>query len=269
MGLEHSTSRWVAPVSFAVNFAAQQYGMLSSPNMKDVHDAHLSFWSPQPYFIAGFFFPQQIFQVAWLYRLYKLDGSKSAANAQEVQTMVDYVPYYVVGNLCIATWMIFWNSSALKTSNIFVLINSFSQLYYIFRRLDPMNTASTSSVLTHIVAKTFAGIGVLDLVHNGSVAYFDHQQPSMPIKVLTGLGFGALASVSDWIFGGCLVYDLVGLAVGQRIYTSTGWSNLLGIYAVTTAVIVSARNWFRPPYVKRDPGLQTVDAAEDGSEIVV
>lgn len=50
--------------------------MLSSPNMKDVHDANLSFWSPQPYFIGGFFFPQQLFQLAWLYRLWKLDPNK-------------------------------------------------------------------------------------------------------------------------------------------------------------------------------------------------
>lgn len=30
--------------------------MLSTPNMKDIHDEHLSFFSPQPYMIAGFFF---------------------------------------------------------------------------------------------------------------------------------------------------------------------------------------------------------------------
>lgn len=29
-----------------------------------------------PYFIGGFFFPQQLFQLAWLYRLYKLDPKK-------------------------------------------------------------------------------------------------------------------------------------------------------------------------------------------------
>ena len=141
--------------------------------------------------------------------------------------------------------MLFWNSSNLKTSNIFVLINSFTQLYYIFTQLGPMNTSSTSSVLTHIVAKTFAGIGVLDFLHNGSVAYFDGEAPSTAIKVLTGVGFGALASMSDWIFGGCLVYDLVALAVGQRIYTSTGWSNLLYVYAGGVAGIVGLRNWAR------------------------
>jgi len=142
-------------------------------------------------------------------------------------------------------WMVFWNASALKTANVFVLINSFTQLYYIFGRLPPTNTRSTSSVLTHIVSKTFAGIGVLDLLHNSSVAYFDHQGPNTLVKVLTGVGFGALASMSDWIFGGCLAYDLVALAVGQRGIGQTSWSNLLGVYALGIAGIVAAKNLVR------------------------
>ncbi|CAG8974337.1 hypothetical protein HYALB_00006185 [Hymenoscyphus albidus] len=250
MGIPHSTARWVAPLSFAIDFAAQQYGMLATPNMKDVHDANLSFWSPQPYFIAGFFFPQQLFQLAWLYRLYKLDPKKSEETKREVETMVKFVHYYTVGNLCIATWMIFWNNSALKVANVFVLINSFTQLYFIAIKQPSMNTHSTSSVLTHIVSKTFAGIGVLDFLHNGSVAYFNHQGPSTAVKILTGLGFGALASGSDWIFGGCLVYDLIALAVGQRGIGEVGWSNLLGAYALGAASIVTAKNLVRPPYKK-------------------
>ncbi|TVY94270.1 hypothetical protein LAWI1_G002065 [Lachnellula willkommii] len=236
---------------------------MSSPNMKDVHDANLSFWSPQPYFIAGFFFPQQLFQLAWLYRLWKLDPKKSAEEKKEVETMVDFVPYYAVGNLCIASWMIFWNASALKTANVFVLINSLTQLYYIFGRLPPMNTRSTSSVLTHIVSKTFAGIGVLDFLHNGSVAYFDHQGPSTAVKILTGMGFGALATSSDWIFGGCIVYDLVALAVGQRGIGETSWSNLLGVYAVGAAAIVAAKNLARPPYDKQDPSGYEAASTDD------
>lgn len=65
------------------------------------------------------------------------------------------------------------------------------------------------------------------------------------IKVLTGVGFGARASASDWIFGGCLVYDLIALLVGQRGIGETGWSNLLGIYAVGAAGIVAAKNRIR------------------------
>lgn len=76
--------------------------MLSSPNMKDIHDQNLSFWSPQPFFIAGFFFPQQLFQLGWLYRLWKLDESIPAERS-ELNQMVDFVPFYAVGNLCIAS----------------------------------------------------------------------------------------------------------------------------------------------------------------------
>jgi hypothetical protein len=46
--------------------------------MKDIHYANLSFFGPQPLFIAAFF-PQQLFQLDWLYRLYKLDPTKSNA----------------------------------------------------------------------------------------------------------------------------------------------------------------------------------------------
>jgi len=64
MGISYSTAKWVTPVSFQVEFAGQNYGMLLSLNMKDIHDQSLSFFSPQPFFVARFFFPQQLFQVA-------------------------------------------------------------------------------------------------------------------------------------------------------------------------------------------------------------
>lgn len=75
--------------------------MLSKPNMKDIHDQNLSFWSPQPFMIAGFFFPQQLFQLGWLYKLWKLDESKPKERAV-LDEMVEFVPFYAVGNLCIA-----------------------------------------------------------------------------------------------------------------------------------------------------------------------
>ena len=137
--------------------------------------------------------------------------------------------------------MFFWNQNRLDISNIFVCVNSFAQLYYIAAKIQPMNTNSTSSILTHVVSKTFAGIGVLDFLHNTSAAFFKDQAPSTMVKVLTGVGFAAGSAVSDWIFGGCLVYDLVALAVGQ-----TGqWRTLLSAYAVGSAAIVTAKNLAR------------------------
>lgn len=137
--------------------------------------------------------------------------------------------------------MIFWNSSRLDISHVFVTINSAAQLYYISRRLGPMNTNSTSSVLTHIVSKTFAGIGVLDFLHNYSAGFRVGEQPSTLIKVATGVGFGVASVLSDWIFGGCMVYDLIALALGQ----SGDWSKLLSLYAVGSAGIVATRNLVR------------------------
>ena len=137
-----------------------------------------------------------------------------------------------------SAWMVFWNTSQLKISNVFVVVNSLTQLYYVFARLQPMNTNSTSSILTNVVSRTFAGIGILDLLHNGSVAYFKDAPATLTVKVVTGLGFGILSAASDWIFGGCMVYDLVALAVGQ----SGSWRNLLALYAVGAAGIVGAKN---------------------------
>ena len=137
--------------------------------------------------------------------------------------------------------MIFWNAERLDISHLFVTINSFAQLYYLVARLGPMNTNSLSSVLTHLNAKTFAGIGVLDFLHNGSVAFFKDMPPSTTVKALTGVGFGLASAASDWIFGACLVYDLVALAVGQ----SGSWRTLLGAYAVGSAGIVAAKNLVR------------------------
>ena len=108
-----------------------------------------------------------------------------------------------------------------------------------------MNTSSTGDMLTQINAKTFAGIGVLDFLHNTSAAYFLGQAPSTAIKAITALTFGGLALNSDWIFGGCLVYDLVALSVGQSQYGQKGWSSLLAAYAVGTAAIVGFRNYMK------------------------
>ena len=98
MGISHSTARYLAPASFLYDFAAQQYGLLSSPSMKDVHDRNLSFWSPQPYFIGGFFFPQQLFQLAWLYKLWKNDP-RNPREKRELDQMARFAPYYAVGNV--------------------------------------------------------------------------------------------------------------------------------------------------------------------------
>lgn len=235
MGNSQSAVRIIAPLSFLYDFAAQQYGIFSTPSMLDIHNRNPGAFSPQPYFIGGFFFPQQLFQLVWLWKLCNGQGT-----VEERRTMENFGWVYALGNLCIGTWMFFWNSNDLETSNIFVIINTVAQLGYIATMLPPLDMRSTPNFLTHIVAKTFAGIGVLDLLHNTSAAYYRNVGPSKFVQIATGVGFAATASVSDWIFGGCLVYDLVALSVGQ----GGGWGQLLGGYAALTAGIVGLRNWF-------------------------
>ena len=136
--------------------------------------------------------------------------------------------------------MFFWNSNDLKTSNIFVTINTVAQLFYISTQLEPLDWSSTPNWLPHVVAKTFAGIGVLDLLHNTSAAYFEGVPPSSLVQVATGVAFAGAAAASDWIFGGCLVYDLVALSCGQ----SGSWSRLLAGYAAAAGGIVALKNYF-------------------------
>lgn len=45
MGISHSTARLIAPASFVYDFAAQQYGIFSTPSMKDIHDMNLAAFS--------------------------------------------------------------------------------------------------------------------------------------------------------------------------------------------------------------------------------
>lgn len=109
-------------------------------------------------------------------------------------------------------------------------------------KLPPMDRRSISSVLTHVVSKTFAGIGVLDFLHNGSVAFlqgpasYDCRQSIYRDRIWIGKLLQVIGS-----FSGCLVYDPVALAVGQR----GDWRTLLNLYAVGAASIVTAKNLAR------------------------
>lgn len=229
-----------APSSFLFDVAAQTYGILASPSMIDVHNRNISFWSPQAYFIGAFFSIQQLSQVAWLYRLLRLDSKKPGERA-ELEEMVDYVPYHTLYNISLGVWMLFWNAEQLRISEIFVIVNAVTQLYYVFARLRPMNTRSLTSILTNVVARTAAGISVLDVLHNGSIAYFKGEPATLAVKLVTGLGFGALSLASDWILGSCLVYNLIALAAGQ----TAGWRTLLGAYAAGAAGVVTLKNLAR------------------------
>ena len=143
--------------------------------------------------------------------------------------------------------MFCWNNTALQAANIFVTISSVSQLYYLYLRLPRMNLNSANSISTHLVSRTSAGIGVLNLLHSLSVACFDHERPNPTAEIVAPATFALLAVTpqADWVFGGCLVYDLGAMAIGQLQIRNESWAIHLGIYAGVTAGIVGIRNLWK------------------------
>ncbi|KAK7529461.1 uncharacterized protein J3D65DRAFT_580131 [Phyllosticta citribraziliensis] len=261
----------LAPLSFVYNVGLQFYGLFSTPNMKDVNDANLSVFSPQPYMVALFFFPLQVAQVLWMVRLWRVSRRDGATAEKDVAEMTGYAGVLVLGNACIGTWLFFWNSSHLGLSNIFVAITTLAHLLYLTTALPPLRRHSSASFLTHAVAKAYTGISVLDMLHNTSAAFYAGvAAPSGAVKVLTGVGFAVGAALGDWMLGACLVYDLAAFSVGQRGRTdadpaaSREWSHLLGWYILGTAAIVLVKNLCRPPYPEEREEYTRIQEDDEG-----
>jgi hypothetical protein len=246
--LTPKTATIVAASSWVFNFGAQMVGIMSDPSMKDVADAHHAFLAPQPFAIALFFFPQTIIQVYWIYKLAKSqqsysrlwnEGEQANEDSSAVDEAVRYVPYFALGNVCIGLWMLFWTNNHLGMSDLFVNINSFAQLYYVFTQLGPL---SRETLLTHIVSKMFAGIGILDVVDNASSAFLNYRDSGfhagIVTYVLTFIVSGGLAAVSDLLLGACLVYDLLALFAGQLAYDGLWAFILLAAAGVAAAIVL-------------------------------
>jgi len=258
MGNQVSRARYLTVGSFLVNFGVQNYGMLTSPNMKDIADANHYAFSPNPWFIAAFFSGQMILQLAWIRKLFKISpqgyqsiGSSpdtgdhvglTAQSEEEIQSALDYAPIYALGNLCIAGWLFFWLREDFTASQVLVTINTFAQLYAV-SRLPPLSSSSTSLMyLTHLVAKTFAGIGVLDFVDNGGVMTRYQAPPSSLVQGLTYALFPLATAGSTPFFGTMLLYDVVAISVGQRgVPGADQWSARLGWTAVAMGGVIGAK----------------------------
>lgn len=145
--------------------------MNSKPNMLDRHNQFYAAFSPWAYAIPIFFAPQQILQLFWLSRLW---GSGSSEQSRKAQ--LDYVPVYALGNVCIGVWMFLWNAGRLDLSFVPVAINSIAQLLYVAFGLPPM---TPDTRLTHWVAKTFAGIGLLDFIVSRIHCLFINGHPGL------------------------------------------------------------------------------------------
>ena len=70
----------------------------------------------------------------------------------------------------VAGWLFFWLQENFTVSQILVSINTAIQLFAVARLPSLWSSSPSLLFITHLVAKTFAGIGVLDFIDNGGVA---------------------------------------------------------------------------------------------------
>ena len=107
---------------------------------------------------------------------------------EAIRAAVEYAPIFALGNICIgessyvhhgilslksyftAGWLVFWLRESFWISQAFVTVNTTAHLIAV-SRLPPLTQNSPKLLwATHFVAKSIAGIGVLDFIDNGGVA---------------------------------------------------------------------------------------------------
>ena len=69
--------------------------------MQDINDRNPCAFSPWPYAIGIYFFPQQIGQLAYIRELFRKDSDVEEGT-------IRYAPYYALGSVCIGLWAFFW-----------------------------------------------------------------------------------------------------------------------------------------------------------------
>ncbi|KAH7886281.1 hypothetical protein F5I97DRAFT_1810054, partial [Phlebopus sp. FC_14] len=141
-----------------------------------------------------------------------LVSSERPSNPNEPEpTQMAYAPTYALCNTCIAAWMVYWTNGWFWAAQIMVTTN------YFLGSSSPF-ALSRVNVATHLVAKTFAGISVLDFLDNGAVAARYAGPPSAPVQTLTIILFFLMHALSsDFTFSLCMCYDLMALIVDHPL----------------------------------------------------
>ncbi|KAJ6575456.1 hypothetical protein B0H19DRAFT_1255007 [Mycena capillaripes] len=191
-------------------------------------------YAPHPYFLITFFALQVGLQSCWILQIFRnvhgsapvlLSGddggfgiSIEESNSGE-PTQMAYVHLYALGNLFIVGSMAAGTSEHLALSQVCVTLDTACQLYFVLFALSPAGKHAWASKnkLTHLVAKTSAGVAILYMWRAWGVIQIGPFRPAIQQQVHCGVLVLLLAFASgpDPTLGICMLLDLAALAVGD------------------------------------------------------
>ncbi|KIL00804.1 hypothetical protein PAXRUDRAFT_129036, partial [Paxillus rubicundulus Ve08.2h10] len=231
--------------SFLIRFGCQLHGILTGPDAV----RYLDLSSP-----AAFFAMQVVLQLYWIKkpvhchvrhpspkyeRRVSLPGGRpSDTGSTRIYERVAYAPIYALGNPCIGDCLDgFLNERVVLGCSDMVSANTFIQFYAVYYLLGTFSPFAPSkyNVSTHLVAKTLAGIAVLDFIDEGAVAAARvFGPPSVPVQTLTVILFTLLVCSHQSgvvVSGLCIFYDVLAMAAGLLMFVrlSYMWRRMASI----------------------------------------
>ncbi|KAF8232133.1 hypothetical protein L208DRAFT_1436797 [Tricholoma matsutake] len=177
------------------------------------------------------------------------------------QVQKDYLPIYIVGNICLAAWSAAWFRAQYNICQILCTITILAQLYslfFIFRSRRNRDFSQRDYLTNIIIKPRMAGAILLMFKTWGAV---DNQSPpSMVLQIYFGaiLVILSLASGPDPTLGTCVVYDLIALIFGN--YRNTEW-RLTFLWLAAVVAIVTLCDWLAT--ISRRKNMQTKSLFSD------
>ena len=151
------------------------------------------------------------------------DHSNFAAQQDEndeTTLMLKYCPHFILLHVCLALWVPFWNASQIGYSFIPLLNNCLAQHEFMLVMLPRTSTLS----LTTILASGMAAIGIIDVLHVGSVVLCPVSKCQAGrgeevVSILLFFGLGSMAGrigKKSSVYSGGLLFGLAALAFADH-----------------------------------------------------
>ncbi|KAJ7665470.1 hypothetical protein DFH06DRAFT_1187450 [Mycena polygramma] len=248
-------ARVLLVASFLLAFFYEGYALFDRRDPPE-HAVHV--YAPHPYLMIILFAVQVGVQAYWIFQMFRGGGREMGQGMLSVDgglmvgaetdyslsgelAQMAYAPLYVLGNLFIVGSMAAWIFEFLTLSHVCMAFNTACQLYSVFFILPSSGRHAWTphNKLTHLVAKTSAGLAILymwrgwGIMKIGSASPAIQQQAHVGVLVL----LLAFASGPDPTLGICLLLDLGALVAGD---TKENWKFAFScIMGVLSVVIVS------------------------------